>query len=360
MPTHRTQYNNIDSSHASSRIQDERKMSPESSEKRKSKDKEKMRKKKHISEEHGKERKTKKEKSKGVSEPDNENKGQQTDLLALDWHSSSLNGKGEKEEVACSSMQNSIGISLQELLPPVNEVQNKLSKEGRLLIEEKGCCSVYYDVTCNNSSGQELTIRWYVRSDSQAPTDVHITIPANSALARPIQVPVLSAELSPGKNIKVVTVLNLASKLMDLVQLPCSVRLASKSVPVNCILLIDICGVLSPLKLSEDAFFSIFQGASASAEWMATSLKIEGGRKPKKAWKMVAHKLHAHVVESESSSVASLAAQCIYGQKIFCLVKASKNEVTVDIKLMLSNRQQQMESQLLLSALKTALEELEL
>eukprot|EP00981_Chlorochromonas_danica_P013206 scaffold5974_cov158-Ochromonas_danica.AAC.7 len=359
VPTHRTQYNNIDGSHPSSRIEEERIIPHESSEKRKSKDKEKVRKKKHISEERGNERKTKKEKLKGISEPDHEKKGQQTDLLALDWHSSPLNVKGERDEVVCSSMQNSNGINMQELLPPVNEVHKKLNKEGRLLMEEKGCCSVYYDVTCNNSSGQEMTIRWYIRNDSQVPTDVHITIPASSVLARPIQVPVSSSELTPGKSVKVVTVLNLASKLMDLVQLPCSVRLASKSVPVNCFLLIDICGVLKPLKLSEDAFFSIFQGASASVEWMTTSLKIEARSKPKKAWKMVAQKLHAHVVESESSSVASLAAQCIYGQKIFCLVKASKKEVTVDIKMMLSNIQQQMESQRLLNALKTALEELE-
>lgn len=113
----------------------------------------------------------------------------------------------------------------------------------------------------------------------------------------------------------------------------------------------------SPNKLSEEAFGTLM-GKSTSKWGTATTPRIGYSSKAKSAFKAIATFLHAHTVDSETSTKAvNMASKTHSGAYVCCLAKSKSDAIVVDIKVLGSTKA---EGQALADAIATALSALSL
>ena len=97
---------------------------------------------------------------------------------------------------------------------------------------------------------------------------------------------------------------------------------------------------MAPHVVDEDGFAALI--SKSSSRWAASSTLINVTSKPKHAMKVVASRLNAHVVETESSKAMSMCAKFAGGGFIFILTKVGKDgaSVNIDVKCLLSSKQE--------------------
>jgi hypothetical protein len=147
------------------------------------------------------------------------------------------------------------------------------------------------------------------------------------------------------------------------IQIPSNLRIMLESssgvetITANATLRIPVCSTFNPNVLTEENFMAGIQ--KSSSRWGSSNARVISAIKPKYAFKSISTFLRAHTVEAESSKAVSLSAKSASGAKVFCLLKASKenNSVIVDIKVLGSSKP---DSQSMADSLAVALGELNL
>ena len=147
------------------------------------------------------------------------------------------------------------------------------------------------------------------------------------------------------------------------IQIPSNLRIMLESssgvetITANATLRIPVCSTFNPNVLTEENFIAGIQ--KSSSRWGSSNARVVSAIKPKYAFKSISTFLRAHTVEAESSKAVSLSAKSSSGAKVFCLLKASKenNSIIVDIKVLGSSKP---DSQSMADSLAVALGELNL